>query len=270
MKSVLIVAVTGALAAAAYGELGELVASFPNVGASTHYGLAADADYLYSFHYWSADGYPVIRMMRSNGSFVSSYRCPLGTTTPNERCRGLSYGGGTFLYINNYYTRVVGRFHASDGSLVSTWTWPTSMSYRFGICNTHDGRSGGNRIYQSYWTGDFWFSTTAGSLISSFRLTVDTLNYDLAWDYGNKLVWYANYGNDWIAAVDPGTQKIVASFRHPEEASISSCYGIAYWGKYLYVSNSGGNPDEYIWVFDCPDGIGVAPASVGRIKALYR
>jgi hypothetical protein len=46
--------------------------------------------------------------------------------------------------------------------------------------------------------------------------------------------------------------------------------GIAYYANRLYVSTSGGSPDEYIWVYDCPlSTVGVEPASLGRVKAMF-
>jgi hypothetical protein len=267
-KALLLLLALVLAASAASAALGSLVASFRNIGTGTHYGLAADANYLYSFYYYSGYGYPVIRMRRTNGAFVSSYRCPLGTGSGQYYVRGMSYDGLGALYLNNYYRRFVGRARASDGRLLSTWTWPSG--YRYGICVDHKGIGGGTYIYQDYVNGNFWKSRTTGSLVSSWSMPNYTNDADLAWDYGNELIWYVNYNTDFIVAIDPDVpRQIKTSFRHPRWASIGSCYGIAYWGQYLYVSNSSGSPDEYIWVFHCPDTVGAAPASVGRIKALF-
>lgn len=266
MKRALLIFVLVVLAAGtASAKLGDLVASFDNHpvgGGSNHYGLAADRTYLYSFYYTT--GYHVYRMLRSNGSLVSSYPCPLGTTSPAYYCRGMSYGGGTILYINNYSQRRVGRFYASTGSLISTWTWPSGT--RYGICCTHDGTNYGTRIWQSYLAGTFWQSTTTGSLISSFDIA-NTYNYDDAWDYGNNMIWFGNYSTDYIYGMRT-SGSILASWRGP--TAVSNPYGVAYYGSYLYVSTSYGSPDEYIWVYHCPNTVGVAPASVGKVKALFK
>jgi hypothetical protein len=249
----------------AWAKLGDLVASFDNIGSSTHYGLAADANYVYTFYYYSSWNYPIIRMLRTNGSFVSSYPCPFGTTSPEYYCRGLSYGGSIILYLNNYYQRAVGRLYAHTGSMISTWTWPSG--YRYGVCCTHNGSSAGTRIYQSYYTGDFWFSTTTGSLISSFKVGTTTYNFDLAWDYGNDMIWYGNYSTHHVYGITTGGS-IVSSWRVP--SAVSYPYGIAYYGEYLYVSTSSGSPDEYIWIYHCPNTVSLTPASVGKIKALLK
>lgn len=257
------------LGGVAYGAFGDLVASFPNqptTGTSTHYGLAADATYLYSYYYTT--GYNLYRMMRSNGSLVSSYPCPLGTSSPYIYCRGVSYDGTGHLLWINYSARYVARATASTGSLVSTWNWPSGS--RYGVCSNHTGTSGGNRIYTNYYTGDFWTHNTSGSEIASWSMPFYTYNYDMAWDWNNDVIWCSNYSTDWIYGIDPVSERMLYSFRHPKQADISSCYGVAYWPPYIYVSNSGGTPDEYIWVFHCPNNVNVAPASVGRVKALFR
>ena len=266
-KSVLIILALALLAGSASAKVGDLVASFPNVGRpGTHYGLAADATYLYSSYYYSTWNYPVMRMKRANGAYVSSYPLP-GTPNPQYQ-RSISYDGANCIYGNNYSSRYVTRFRASNGSLLSTWTWPSGS--RYAICVDHKGTSAGTYIYQSYYNGNFWKYTLKGSLVSSWSMPTATDNYDQAWDYKNKLIWCVNRSTDWIYAIRPGSPKIVESFRHPKWASISSTYGIAYWPDYLYVSNSSGSPDEYIWVFDCPGTVGVAPASVGKVKALFK
>lgn len=267
-RALLVLVVVGLAAGAAWGTLGSLVASFDNHpvgGGSSHYGLAADRNYLYSYYYSS--GYRIYRMLRSNGSLVSSYPNPFGTGTYQYYTRGLSYGGGTILYINHYYWRAVGRFYASNGSMISTWHWPTTMTYRYGICCTHDGTNYGTRIWQSYYgSGTFWQSTTTGSLISSFDIAT-TYNYDDAWDYGNNMIWYGNISTDYVYGINT-SGSILASWRGP--TAVSNPYGVAYYGSYLYVSTSSGSPDEYIWVYHCPNTVGVAPASVGKVKALFK
>jgi hypothetical protein len=268
-KSILIVLALMLVAGSAFAAFGDLVASFhnqPTTGTSSHYGLAADANYLDSFYY--PTGYRIYRMTRSTGSLVSSYPCPLGTTSPNYYLRGGCYDGTGYILWCNYSQRRIARARASDGSLLSTWTWPTGS--RYGVAVNHRGTSGGTRVYTNYYNGDFWTNTTTGSLVSSWSMPFYTYNYDSAWDWNNNLLWASNYSTDWIYGINVTTEKLVHSFRHPEQATISSCYGIAYWPPYLYVSNSGGTPDEYIWVFHCPNNLGVTPASVGKVKALFQ
>ena len=268
-KSILVLMAVVLMAGSALGAFGDLIASFqnqPSSGTSTHYGLAADATYLYSFYYTT--GYNIYRMLRSNGSLVSSYPCPLGTSSPNYYLRGGCYDGTGYIYWINYSSRIVARARASNGSLLSTWTWASGS--RYAVCSNHTGTAAGNRIYTNYYTGDFWTHNTAGSEISSWSLPYYTYNYDMAWDWNNDVIWCSNYSTDWIYGIDPVSEKMLYSFRHPQQENISSCYGVAYWPPYIYVSNSGGTPDEYIWVFHCPNNVSVTPASVGKVKALFQ
>ena len=266
-KSILIALALALLAVTAYGALGDLVASFPAIGTSTHYGLAADGNYLYHFYYYSTYRYPTIRMRRSNGSFVSSWANPLGTGSGQYYIRGLSYDGLGYLYYNNYSQRRVGRARASNGAMVSSWTWPTTMGYRYGLCVNHNGTSGGTNIYQSYYTGIWYRSTLTGSLQRQWRTGCNDYAYDMAWDYGNKMIWYGNYSTEFVYGCNTNGS-IIKSFGIP--TTVTDPYGIAYWGGRLYVATTGGTPNEHIWVYDCPATVGVAPASVGRVKALFK
>ncbi len=261
-KRIMIVLTLALLAGSASAKLGDLVASFSNFGAGSHYGLAADANYLYS--YWNVGfpfNYPIVTLKRTNGAFVKTYPAP-GPTDP-QYTRGLCYDGTGNLYSNNYLRHYVTRFRASDGKLLSTWTWPSGS--RYGICVDHKGTSAGTNIYQNY-TRTWWVSTLTGSQKRAFRAPVSSYAYDLAWDWNNNLIWYGNYNDEFIYGVNTNAS-IVAKFGLP--VGPENPYGIAYWPDYLYVSTSGGTPDEYIWVFECPGTVGVTPASVGRIKALF-
>jgi hypothetical protein len=254
------------LAVTAYGALGDLVASWPNIGTSTHYGLAADANYLYSFYYYSTWNYPIIRTRRTTGAFVSSYPAPGSSSWYPRYTRGLSYDGVGYLYAMNYSRDYVSRFRASNGASISTWGYPTAET-RYGICVDHNGTTAGTYIYSTYYTNLWWKNTLTGSLVRNWRRPVNTRSYDLAWDYRNKLIWYGNYDNEYIYGCNTNGS-IVDSFALPGPAD--NPYGIAYWANRLYVSTTSGAPNEHIWVFDCPATVGVEPASVGRVKALFQ
>ncbi len=266
-KGILIALALMLLAGTASAKLGDLVASFDAIGTSTHYGLAADANYLYHYHYYSSWRYPVIRMRRTNGAFVSSYPCPLGTASYLYYGRGMCYDGTGNIYFSNYYRRYVSRFRASNGSVLSTWMWPTTEGYRYGLCVDHNGTTGGTNIYQSYYTGIWYRSSLTGSLRDSWRIGRYDYAYDMAWDYGNKMIWYGNYSDEFVYGCNT-RGSVIAKFDVP--VSVNDPYGIAYWGNYLYVSTSSGNPDEYIWVYHCPANVTVSPASVGKVKALFQ
>jgi hypothetical protein len=63
---------------------------------------------------------------------------------------------------------------------------------------------------------------------------------------------------------------VVASF--PSPAGNEAIAGCAFYEGYLWVSayrTQAGN-DPYIWQVDVRDLTGVSPASLGRVKALFR
>jgi hypothetical protein len=255
-----------AAAACAFGTMGELVNSFPNTGTSTHYGMAADASYLYSYYYSSP--YNTMILNKSDGSLVGSFPCPLGTTSPGYIIRGVSYQPGGYLWYCNYSAHVVAQVVASSGSLVSSGGWDTGN--RYGICVTSDGTPSGVEgvLLSSYSGGYYWYYNTAGSMLSSYITGTSTYAYDLAFDYGNNYIWYGNVSTEHVMGMTTDGS-IIASWRVP--ADVTNPYGVAYWGDYLYVGTAGGTPDEYIWVYHCPNPTSsITPASLGKVKALYR
>ncbi|HUV86387.1 MAG TPA: hypothetical protein VMX79_04680 [bacterium] len=264
-KGIIVILCSSLAAGAALAGMGSLINSFPNRGRSTHYGMAADANYLYSYHYDATTDYPINILRRADGSFVRSIAVPF-PYLENRYVRGLCFEGGGFLRVNNYNNRYVARLRASNGSLLSTWTWSGGSS-RYGLCINGDKENYGtaNRIYQSYLTGLWWVSNTNGSLISSFQAPHTNYAYDLAWDYTHDLIWYGNYATGWVMGMTPAGS-VMESWR--VESTVSYPFGIAYHAGRLYVSTSGGSPDEYIWVYECTY-TDAEPASLGRVKAIF-
>jgi hypothetical protein len=268
MKGLVVITTIPALAAAGvtFATMGKLINSFPNHGRSAHLGMAADFNYLYSYHYDEATNYPINVLRKSDGRFVRSIT--LTFPYPGKRCvRGLGYEAGGFLRVNNYYDMYVARI-TTRGSFVSSWGWSGGAT-RYGLCINGDKTrpNTATRIYQNYLTGIWWQSTTNGSLISSFSSPYTAPALDLAWDYTHNLIWYANYSTYWVFGMTPGGS-IKESWHL--KTGVSAPYGIAYFGGRIYVSTSAGSPDEYIWVYDCTYSPNAAPASLGRVKALFR
>jgi len=267
-----IIAAVVCTASVAFAGMGSLIASFPNAGKSTHYGMAADLEYLYSFHNDIVRDYPINVLRRSDGFFVRSIEVPF---PPLEKpyVRGVGYeGDGTlgqgYLHLNNYGYRYVAKVRVANGKLVGSWQW-SGGDNRYGLCAENDKTRIGTLkgFYQSYLSGVWWHSDKKGSLISSWRSPVTNYAYDLAWDYRNNFIWYANSSTNWVFGMTTA-----GSIREswPLKSGVRYAYGIAYYAHRLYVSTSGGSPDEYIWVYDCPVSTArVEPASLGRVKALF-
>jgi hypothetical protein len=268
----MIIVAASLAASVAFAGMGSLVASFPNAGKSTHYGMAANRDYLYSSHHDLVRGYPIVILRRANGSFVRSAAVPLA---PLEKSyvRGMSYeGDGSvgegYLHLNNYGYRYVAKVRPSNWKMAGKWLWSGGAN-RYGLCAENNKTQVGTLkgFYQSHLSGIWWHSNKQGSLISSWRSPTTNYAYDLAWDYRNNFIWYANSSTNWVFGMTTA-----GSIRESWQlrAGVRYAYGIAYYANRLYVSTSGGNPDEYIWVYDCPlSTVGVEPASLGRVKALF-
>jgi hypothetical protein len=273
MNKTVVIAGAALASSAAFGAMGSLVASFPNAGGNAHYGLAADLDYLYSFYYDPSQGYPVNVLRRDNGSFARSIEVPL-PPLDKPNLRGVGYeGDGSlgqgYLYLNNYKDRYVAKVRIATGKLVGSWGW-VGGDNRYGLCVDNDKTKVGTLrgFYQSYLSGTWWHSDKNGSLISSWRAPAENYAYDLAWDYRNNFIWYANSSTNWVFGMTTNGS-IMESW--PVKAGVLYPYGIAYYANRLYVSTSGGSPDEYVWVYDCPlSTVRVETASLGRVKALFK
>jgi len=101
--------------------------------------------------------------------------------------------------------------------------------------------------------------TTAGSLVGTFAVP-QVWRTDAA--YYNNQLWTSGLDN-YVYGMNIGGSTFVASFAAPG----GSCYGVAFDGEYLWTAD--GNKPQYIYKVDI-EVVGVAPASAGKIKALYR
>jgi hypothetical protein len=266
------VSVALVVAGPAFGKMGDLVASFPAPGSNQHYGLAADANYLYTHYSSSVGSWPIFIIRRQNGSFVGSYRSPFyGVTPGNYDCiRGLSYQGGGYIWATNYAYDIVVKFRASDGSFISSWGTGFGTQRTYGICARNDKYSSGTlrgfNISEYYAPHRLWDFSTSGSLVSSFEACAAA---DLAWDYWEWLVWAADITDGYVYGYNHETHRLVSSWPWRVRPTINNAFGVAYYGNWLYVLTTSGTPDEYIWVFHCVAS-DVEPASLGRVKALFR
>ncbi|MGD8719948.1 MAG: hypothetical protein PVH29_14150 [Candidatus Zixiibacteriota bacterium] len=93
-------------------------------------------------------------------------------------------------------------------------------------------------------------------------------SHDCAWDYRNQLIWFTDSDDTWPAPPICGFTtdgSLVASFTPP----LILAYGLTYYEGYLWVSNIFCEPMDVIQVH-CPILTGVTPASIGKVKALFR
>jgi hypothetical protein len=248
-----LVLVLGGGAASAHATLGDVVSSFRAPGASVR-GMARSTTRLHVLVFGNPTR--VYRVSPTTGSVYGSWPLSCGAN-----CRGLAFSAGGHLWVGNYGNDCVYDCVATTGSVYRSWNAGHDPFGLAAYC-TGDGGIGTKAILSSDYTPSACWrhALDGGRVLSSFTIAKASY-FDIAWDHRNRLVWLGFppnviYGYDLSGS-------IVASFNVPG----THPYGLAYYGEQLWVGCDG---NDYIYVVRCPGNIGVAPASIGRIKALYR
>ncbi len=254
MKKVVALALAAALFGGAAGAyLGEVLASWqtpwPHRGVN---GIAYDGEYIWVKNNVSWGGW--VFKCTTTGSVVTEIAFPF---SPTIYSYGLAFDGEYLWTVHQFYVGPV------DQDIYSKYT--TNGSYANGF-RQHEAYFGSLGIA---WDGEYLYTdetltcrnqfkyTTVGSLVATFPMTVRVCS-DMA--YYKRQLWYCNtyliYGVTLNGSV-------VASFQPPG----GSCAGTAFDGEYLWTVDK--NRPQYIYKVDI-DVVGVAPASAGRVKALFR
>ncbi|MGD8719956.1 MAG: hypothetical protein PVH29_14190, partial [Candidatus Zixiibacteriota bacterium] len=97
-KMLLVIGATLALAGAAFGSLGSVVASWPAPG-DFPVALARPSNPTYLWVFCRSEPYNIWRTDANNGSIYSSFVSPRGHET-----QGLTYRYGGYLYVGDYDT----------------------------------------------------------------------------------------------------------------------------------------------------------------------
>jgi hypothetical protein len=258
MNKLVIVAVAVLAASAASAYLGEVVASFPVPGSGVPHGLATSGDILYVYN-------PsiVYRCDPETGSFISS--CVCGVPGGWGHGIGYSYGGYIWVCGDVYlYKGWVGKYDEATGSLYSSFTdAENAMLIGMAVQGIPDKPG----TFESLLVADYYYGygknvhryTATGGKLYGFRYSEGW--GDPAWDYNNRLTWIpddsAIYGYDTKGS-------LISSFAPPPVYDVEAS---TYYANYLWIATD--NPD-FIWKIHCPGPAAVDPASVGRVKALYR
>jgi DNA-binding beta-propeller fold protein YncE len=210
---------------------------------------------------------------KRTGSVKTFYITPFGVSFGARYSTGLGYEGGGYLHMCNGWFSLVAKMHASDGSLISTWT-PEPAPWGAALCVANDKEKPGTAYGFFFGLGNstvsrISFFTMAGSFVTFFSPYFYPAN-DLAWDYRNEYIWYGHWGVEAgsVVGITPDNS-IVRKWAVPR--GVDHPNGVAYYGEYLYVCTTEGVPDEYVWVYHCPKASpSVEPVSLGRVKALFR
>jgi hypothetical protein len=262
-KTLMAFAAVMCVAAMAYGALGDIVASYR---APATYPLAAARanNSAYMWMYCNSSPYNIYRIHADTGSVYGSY------VKDGSATRGMaySYGGapsGSYLWIANYSTDYVHMCDYSTGSTYNSWSAGGHDPYGLAPQATADGGHNPLSIISTDTSPTYTWrhNPMTGSILGSFNHG-GTYAYDCAWDWRNQLVW-GGYGSPGVVRGWTLTGSVFASFTVPNTYP----YAITYWGQYLFIGCT--IPNHYCYKVHCPilPGSGVAPSSVGKVKALF-
>lgn len=247
------VVIASCIAAPAFGGVGSVISSFPWSEARNIY---RDANYVYS-----VAGANTLRRYTVGGSLLGTVTLS-GLTTPGDADHSPS-GPGYFAVIER--SSVIYEYVVSSGSFV--------RSIAAGPGTLGGGYFPGSTYVYIHMSPHVYRFTTAGSLVSSFLvsysagpLAATNRFNDVAGDYvvvGSRVSLYAT--------VYTGSGSRVTSFVLPAVTygcvcgpGAPSSRGTTYW------CNLRMGVERFAYQIDLGNATAVAPASVGRIKALYR
>ena len=253
MRGYIVMGLAVALAAAAaFAALGDIVGSFtgPDLRLT---GLGRSPNYLYVLGITGAPD-NVYRCNPTTGSVFGSWPTPYLMQN-----RGLAVTWGDHAWVGCDRNMLVYECAGGNGSVYRSWDAGHEPYGLAPLC-TGDGGQGTTALFSYDTNPSFIYShnLTNGSIIGSFPLPHET-PYDFAYDHRNRLIW--KYYELYVYGYALSTGSVIASFRRPYP---STCYGLAYYGEYLWISARDGN----IFIVHCPGNVGVHPASLGRVKAI--
>ncbi len=256
-RTIALVALTATFAVGAYAGMGDVLSSWP---APRTYnvinGIAFEGEYIWLKH-WRCEGGAVYKCTKS-GSVVKEIGFPFHAY---DTSYGLAFDG---IYLWTIYHQRVGLDkcdhyvqYTTNGSVASVF-W----AHKYPLYYPSRGVSWDG---QYLWTDERLGETKAGKYTTTGTL-IGTFSVAGVWRtdaaYYNNQLWTGGPGN-YIYGMNVGASTFVASFAAPG----GSCRAVGFDGEYLWTADR--NTPQYIYKVDI-DVVDVAPASVGRVKALYR
>jgi hypothetical protein len=267
MKKTMLIAVALTLAAGtALAALGDVVASWE---APELYplGLARGPDPSQMWVYCNEWPYLIYRVHSDTGLVYGSFF----HDEAQKNVRGLSFSCGTpapysgnYLWVSDVQNRCVYMSDPATGRVYLSYSIASAPS-GLAVEATGDGGLAPKAIFtdENVKTHVWRLQLTTGSVISSFSIASQYM-HDIAYDWRNDLVWARLTKDGAIVGCDPATGSIAASFPSPPGPATAFTYS----GEYLWI----GTTKDYNCVYKvhCPADISVAPASLGRVKALFK
>jgi streptogramin lyase len=263
-------AVAGAMIVAeAVAELGAVVSSFPAPPRSYPMALARSRDALYA--YCKLDAGParalIYKLNPQTGSIENEFGLP---RRPYENYGGLAYTSDGSLWTANGTIDSLYQLDAETGSVKKSFAlYGAGVT---GLAARHNPATGGP--IRGIWAktyrpeGITLYDHVTGEIKVQWLWSPD--GFDIAWLYGKGLLLSGliTESGYYCQAFTP-QGKVVATFPAPTRNEL---YGFAYYEGYLWVSatRTEASYDPYIWQLDVRDLLAVNPASLGRVKALFR
>jgi len=239
MRSFALTVTLVALAAACFASNWTVVASFDGPYPSQGYGIEAYGNYLYCV----GSNMAYISKITTTGSQVNTI--PLFMY-----CYDLDFDGTYFWVVQTDHQC---RRYTSTGSTLGSFSIGSIIGNGIAYDGTYIWVQGGPTSTQYIYR-----MSTTGSIYSSFPAQG---NYMGAIDYAAGYFWSMAGPSSSTAYKLTTAGSVVDSFAGP----VTPSYGSSFDGTYFWTTNYGNG-----WVYKMQDVEDVAPASLGRVKALYR
>ncbi|MEE9458051.1 MAG: hypothetical protein V3W11_12975 [bacterium] len=192
--------------------------------------------------------------MTTTGSIYRSFSNP-GTWSTG--CGAANIGGTGYVFVVDRLTKRVYRIGMGSGSVYSSYTAPGSYPMGVDYCGT-----GGNYVYYTDFLGRrlYFMHAYTGSIYRSHSLTFEP--GDVGYDPRGYL--WITQGTGRLVRQCTTTGSVINSFSVSAYGDPAGC---GCDGTYVYVGIN--RPLHSVLKFET-GGVGVAPESVGKIKALFR
>ena len=252
-----------------YGGFGSVVASFPCPGIGP-LGIARSNQYLFvlaGVEQGPKRGLRLIyRVNPETGSVKNAFAPPDGGS---ENYGGLAFTVPAHVWITNNDRDTVYKLSAVNGSVIDSWLCYPGIQN--GIAAEHNQAQGGP--VKGIWVSSvgspavFRKFTPQGEHLEDWLWSMWTS--DMGWDYDVSQFWAGSFNAPYFVYRFTPQGSISASF--PSPAVSWPVWATEYYEGYLWLATDRTEMEvkSYIWKVDVTE-VGVNPASLGRVKVLFR
>jgi hypothetical protein len=280
MRTLVILTVIAVAAAAAFAATGSIISSFNfNTGSYLSGGVYRNVAGVFTLLCPGDHRYPFIRYLSTTGSVLGTYPVNMGLCTPEDH-DACHLGAGYLAVVNSYSSnRRLFCLRTVTGAVAGSFALAEGAPYPKNVL--WDGTYYYVNGYND--KGTFYRYTSAGSAVNSWTAAgwpaaitaCGGIGYaaNVNGTPGRYLIANSAAINQPSAVINMNTGSLVATFSHVSHG-LGSCvgpssdsvkYGNVFWSLWY-------NSPEPLRVYEIDLGVTlpVAPASVGRIKAVFR